>query len=301
LAQLFCRDKRRETLRDKIEGTESVGLSPEQNAMPPEALLEWYIEMGADEAISDAETNWFAASEAAAAPVLRAENAQTSGQPAAQATAQGSQVAPRASSAELATDKAASALAGAAQSLEELRAALGNLEGFPLKVTATNLVFGEGVETPDVMFIGEAPGADEDRQGRPFVGASGRLLDRMMRSIGLDRAENAYITNILPWRPPGNREPTAAEIAICLPFIRRHIALVRPRIIVPVGGTAAKTLLDQRQGIMRLRGRRFEFSDPGLEQPLPAVPLFHPAFLLRSAGQKALAWRDLLTIKQIIQ
>lgn len=284
-----------------------MGFSPEQNAMPPEALLEWYVEMGADEAISDAETNWFAASEAALAPVSRAENAPASAPPAAQAPAPVSvapaQARPRAlaSGAEPATDKAASALAGAAQSLEELRAALVSLEGFPLKVTATNLVFGEGVETPDVMFIGEAPGADEDRQGRPFVGASGRLLDRMMASIGLDRAENAYITNILPWRPPGNREPTAAEIAICLPFIRRHIALVRPRIVVPVGGTAAKALLDQRQGIMRLRGRRFEFSDPGLEQPLPAVPLFHPAFLLRSAGQKALAWRDLLTISQIIQ
>ncbi|WP_319025074.1 uracil-DNA glycosylase [Nisaea nitritireducens] len=285
-----------------------MGLSPEQNVMPHEALLEWYVEMGADEAISAAETNWFAASEAAApAPVSRAESAPVSAPPAAHARAQVSgapaQAGPRAqtSGAEPATDKAASALAAAAQSLDELRAALESLEGFPLKVTATNLVFGEGVETPDVMFIGEAPGADEDRQGRPFVGASGRLLDRMMASIGLDRAENAYITNILPWRPPGNREPTAAEIAICLPFIRRHIALVRPRIIVPVGGTAAKTLLDQRQGIMRLRGRRFEFSDPGLEQPLPAVPLFHPAFLLRSAGQKALAWRDLLTIRQIIQ
>ncbi len=267
--------------------------------MPPEALLEWYVEMGADEAISDAETNWFAASEAALAPASRAENAPASAPPADQAPS-AAQV-QRPVSAEPATDKAASALAGAAQSLEELRAALESLEGFPLKVTATNLVFGEGVETPDVMFIGEAPGAEEDRQGRPFVGASGRLLDRMMASIGLDRAENAYITNILPWRPPGNREPTAAEIAICLPFIRRHIALVRPRIIVPVGGTAAKALLDQRQGIMRLRGRRFEFADPGLEQALPAVPLFHPAFLLRSTGQKALAWRDLLTIKQIIQ
>ena len=285
-----------------------MGLSPEQNAMPLEALLEWYVEMGADEAISDAETNWFAASETAAparapAPMSRAENAPPAAQASAQVSDAPAQARPRtlASGAEPATDKAASALAAAAQSLEELRAALESLEGFPLKVTATNLVFGEGVETPDVMFIGEAPGADEDRQGRPFVGASGRLLDRMMGSIGLDRAENAYITNILPWRPPGNREPTAAEIAICLPFIRRHIALVRPRVVVPVGGTAAKTLLDQRQGIMRLRGRRFEFSDPDLEKPVPAVPLFHPAFLLRSAGQKALAWRDLLLIKQIIQ
>ena len=234
--------------------------------MPPEVLLEWYVELGADEAIGDVETNWFAVSPAAAVPAPPTVNTGAPAPAALQAPAAPSgapvsgalgQARPR-SGAEPATDIAASALAAGAQSLGELRAALEGLEGFPLKVTATNLVFGEGVETPDVMFIGEAPGADEDRQGRPFVGASGRLLDRMMRSIGLDRAENAYITNILPWRPPGNREPTAAEIAICLPFIRRHIALVRPRIVVPVGGTAAKTLLDQRQGIMHTRGRRFE-------------------------------------------
>ncbi|MEQ8334907.1 uracil-DNA glycosylase [Nisaea sp.] len=274
--------------------------------MPPEALLEWYVELGADEAIGEGATDWFAtAAAAAAAPVAPAAPADAGGTAAAPAVSAPvsapsivqARPQPAPSGAVPATDGAARA----ARSLTDLRAALEGLEGFALKVTATNLVFGEGVEAPDVMFIGEAPGADEDRQGRPFVGASGRLLDRMMQSIGLDRTENAYITNILPWRPPGNREPTAAEIAVCLPFIRRHIALVRPRVVVPVGGTAAKTLLDQRQGIMRLRGRRFEFTDPDLEQPLPAVPLFHPAFLLRSAGQKALAWRDLLTIKQIIQ
>lgn len=275
--------------------------------MPPEALLEWYVELGADEAISETETDWFSSSEVAAFQATQTENPDErvapESNPLPGASAIQSHVRPRTSpsGADQATDKTASVLAGAAQSLDDLRTALENLEGFALKVTATNLVFGEGVQAPDVMFIGEAPGADEDRQGRPFVGASGRLLDRMMQSIGLDRTKNAYITNILPWRPPGNREPTAAEIAICLPFIRRHIALVRPRVVVPVGGTAAKALLDQRQGIMRLRGRRFEFSDSDLDQPLPSVPLFHPAFLLRSAGQKALAWRDLLTIKQIIQ
>ena len=151
-----------------------MDLTPEQNAMPPEVLLEWYVELGADEAIGDVETNWFAVSPAAAVPAAPTVNTGAPAPAALQAPAAPSgapvsgapgQARPR-SGAEPATDIAASALAAAAQSLGELRAALEGLEGFPLKVTATNLVFGEGVETPDVMFIGEAPGADEDRQGR---------------------------------------------------------------------------------------------------------------------------------------
>ena len=276
-----------------------MSLSPEQNAMSPEMLLEWYGDMGADEAIIDTDTNWFAVSKVAAVPLAGAGN--TSEPVGTAASMQAATAAPQARSRLLASDRGLDEVAGTPQSLDALRLALENLEGFQLKVTATNLVFGEGVEQPDVMFIGDAPRADEDRQGRPFVGASGRLFDRMMRSIGLDRSANAYITNILPWRPPGNREPTAAEIAICLPFIRRHIVLVRPRIIVPVGEIAANRLLEQRQAITRLRGRRFEFSDPDLERPLPAVPIFHPSFLLRSTAHKALAWRDLLTIKQMFQ
>jgi len=278
-----------------------VSLSLNETELDPETLLQWYVELGADEAIGEEPVDWFSAaatpaqSPSGAAPSSVIKPKQSAEPPAETASRRAPVVA------EPPTDSAARALAEAAQNLEELRAALEALEGFPLKVTATNLVFGEGVMHPDVMFIGEAPGADEDRQGRPFVGASGRLLDRMMQSIGLDRTENAYITNILPWRPPGNREPTPAEIATCLPFIRRHIALVRPRVLVPVGGTSAKTLLDQRQGIMRLRGRQFEYAGPGLDTAIPAIPLFHPAFLLRSSGQKALAWRDLLAIKQIIQ
>ena len=301
MAQLFCGDKRRETLSGKIEGADQVSVSPEQIVIPPELLLEWYLDMGADEAIIDTEVNWFAASEASAVPIIQAGNA--SGLVGATAVTQAATVAPQTRQQVLASDPESDVDEAVAtlQSLEELRMALESLEGFQLKVTATNLVFGEGVESPDVMFIGDAPRADEDRQGRPFVGASGYLFDRMIRSIGLDRSKNAYITNILPWRPPGNREPTVTEIAICLPFIRRHIALVRPRVIVLVGEIAANIMLKQRQGIMRLRGRRFEFSDPGLEEPLPTVPMFHPAFLLRSTAYKALAWRDLLTIKKIFQ
>ena len=148
------------------------------------------------------------------------------------------------------------------------------------------------------MFVGEAPGADEDRQGLPFVGVSGKLLDRMLESIGLSRAENAYITNVVFWRPPGNRAPNDEEISACLPFVVRHIELVGPAVLVCVGGLSAKTLLAKPQGITRMRGQWFDYETPGLARPVPCMALFHPAYLLRSPQQKRLAWRDLLSIKQ---
>jgi DNA polymerase len=148
------------------------------------------------------------------------------------------------------------------------------------------------------MFVGEAPGADEDRQGLPFVGISGKLLDQMLAFVGLDRATNAYITNVVFWRPPGNRTPTDEEIASCLPFAARHIELVDPAVLVFVGGLAAKTLLATQLGITKIRGRWHNYETPGLPRPVPAMPLFHPAYLLRSPQQKRFAWRDLLAIKQ---
>ena len=159
------------------------------------------------------------------------------------------------------------------------------------------IVFGVGNPNADLMFVGEAPGADEDRQGKPFVGVSGQLLDRMLAWIGLDRT-TAYITNILFWRPPGNRPPTTAEIAACLPFVERHIELVAPEILVLVGGASAKALLNTQEGIIKLRGRWFEFQRPGLPRPIPAIATFHPAYLLRTPGQKREAWKDLLAIKR---
>lgn len=189
----------------------------------------------------------------------------------------------------------ARALAAGCDTLEALDAAVRGFEGCPLRVTATNTVLADGAPGARLMLIGEAPGADEDRQGLPFVGASGRLLDRMLASAGLDRSR-IYISNILPWRPPGNREPTPAEIAVCLPFIERRIALSRPEVLIFLGGTAAKTLLQRREGIMRLRGRWFDYQPGDGEPPVPAMPTFHPAFLLRSPNQKANAWRDLLTV-----
>ncbi|MBW8271504.1 uracil-DNA glycosylase, partial [Caldovatus aquaticus] len=187
--------------------------------------------------------------------------------------------------------------AAAARSLEELRRAIADFD-CPLRETATNLVFADGVPESGVMLIGEAPGAEEDRLGKPFVGQSGRLLDRMLASIGLDRARNVYITNILPWRPPGNRTPTDAEIALFLPFVLRHIALVRPRCLVLLGGVAAKALLRSREGITRLRGRWHEVTVPGLDRPVPALATLHPAYLLRNPAAKREAWADLLLLRR---
>ena len=158
-----------------------------------------------------------------------------------------------------------------------------------------NIVFGDGDEKSDVMLIGEAPGADEDREGIPFVGLSGKLLNKMLSSIGLSRSE-VYITNIIPWRPPGNRQPTIQETAACLPFIRRHIELINPKVLILVGGTASKTLLVRKEGIMRLRGPWFDYQKSD-KTVIPALPIFHPAFLLRSPAQKINAWKDLLAIR----
>ena len=188
-------------------------------------------------------------------------------------------------------------LAAAAHSLEELAEALAAFDGCALKKTATNLVFADGNPKARIMFVGEAPGADEDRMGKPFVGVSGQLLDRMLAWIGLDRTR-FYITNIIFWRPPGNRNPTSNEVAACLPFVLRHIELVAPSILVTVGGPATEALLQRRDGISRLHGRWLEFQSPGMAAPIPALPIFHPAFLLRSPGQKRAAWRDLLSLKQ---
>jgi DNA polymerase len=190
--------------------------------------------------------------------------------------------------------------ASSATSLEELRHELSTFEGCPLRYTATNLVFSDGNPKSDVMVIGEAPGADEDRQGRPFVGLSGQLLDRMFKFIGLDRTK-LYITNMVPWRPPGNRQPSTSELALCLPFLERHIELVQPKFLLLVGGTAAKALLKRTDGIMKFRGQWLEYTLPGLAAPIPTLAMYHPAYLLRSPGQKREAWKDLLALQAALE
>src|SRR5262249_24169539 len=163
------------------------------------------------------------------------------------------------------------------------------------KRTATNTVFADGDLAAPVMIIGEAPGADEDRIGRPFVGRAGQLLDRMLAAIGLDR-QSVLITHVIYWRPPGNLRPTHAEIASWLPFVRRHVARASPKVLVLCGGTAAGALLPQGQGITRLRGRWSDLAIPGLAEPVPTLPMFHPSFLLRAPERKREAWRDLLAL-----
>lgn len=191
-------------------------------------------------------------------------------------------------------------LAQQCQTLDELHRALQDFNDCPLKFTATNLVFSDGNPNAKIMVIGEAPGADEDIQGKPFVGLSGQLLDRMFATIGLSRQSNLYIANISPWRPPANRQPTPQEIAQCLPFVQRHIELINPQILILVGGVSAKAILNTNEGIMRLRGRWHNHISPGLAMPIKCMATFHPAFLLRSPGQKAQVWQDLLLIQQEI-
>ena len=200
----------------------------------------------------------------------------------------------------LALDAAVTAAREAARSagsLEELRAILDRFEGCALKQTATQLVFADGNPKGRVMLVGEAPGYEEDKQGLPFVGRSGKLLDLMLAAIGLDRSK-VYIANIVPWRPPGNRTPTPQEAAICLPFLLRQIALSDPDVLVCLGGPSAQTLLGQKEGILKLRGRWFPFNSGARE--IRAMPTFHPAFLLRSPLQKRFAWRDFLAIKKAL-
>jgi DNA polymerase len=192
---------------------------------------------------------------------------------------------------------AARAAAQSAKSLDELRALLEAFEGCMLRATATQLVFADGNPAARVMFVGEAPGRDEDIAGLPFVGRSGKLLDRMIEAIGLDRTQ-VYIANIVPWRPPGNRTPTPHESAICLPFIRRQIELADPDILVCLGQPSTQTLLETKEGITRTRGRWFKF-DTGSRE-IRALATYHPAFLLRSPLQKRLAWRDFLAIKKAL-
>lgn len=188
------------------------------------------------------------------------------------------------------------ALAASADSLDNLRIAMENFDGCALKKTAKNTVFSDGVAGAKIMLIGEAPGQDEDRQGKPFVGRSGQLLDAMLAAIGIGREENLYISNVVPWRPPGNRTPSADEIALCKPFIARHIALAKPDILLLVGNISNKTLLDTQTGITKLRGQWQAYEADGLS--IPALPLLHPAYVLRRPETKADIWADLCLLQK---
>jgi DNA polymerase len=196
--------------------------------------------------------------------------------------------------------KSARQAAQSAQNLAELKSSLQAFDAIGLRRTATNLVFADGNPQSGIMLIGEAPGAEEDREGLPFVGASGQLLDRMMAAIGLDRTR-FYISNVCFWRPPGNRKPTDLELAAQKPFVERHIALVCPKVLVLVGASAARELLETSEGITRLRGRWLEYRSPGASAAIPALPILHPAYLLRQPSMKRETWRDLLSLRERLE
>ena len=258
------------------------------------ALLDWYRHIGVEAIVDAAPHDRFA--EFAQAAEARKNT------PAQRPPEQAVQPARPAPPGVLAADAAGVALsaqeaAAAAQTLEDLRHALAAFDGCPLKSTATNLVFAEGNPAAPLMILGEAPGADEDTTGKPFVGRAGQLLDRMLAAIGLDRS-GVYISNVLPWRPPGNRTPTPLEVAACLPFTLRHIELVGPRWLVTVGAAATQTLTGTTDGIMRLRGKWQEI-DIGVHR-IRLLPMLHPAYLLRTPAQKKLAWVDLRRLRRVM-
>lgn len=247
--------------------------------------LAWQIELGADEAIGEAPVDRFAAT-ATPPPTSLAPPAASAAAP-APITADGDGRDP-------------AALARSADNLDALAEAMRGWQGSALRLGARNFVFSDGNPAARLMLIGEAPGAEEDRQGKPFVGASGQLLDLMLGAIGLGRhdpdpAKAVYISNILPWRPPGNRTPSDDEVAAFLPFLERHITLAGPELIVTLGGVAAKHL-GVGQGIMRLRGRWTRHRATGV----PLMPTLHPAYLLRSPADKRLAWRDLMAVRAVL-
>ena len=194
----------------------------------------------------------------------------------------------------------ARALADGVTTLPELEAAVRMFNGCALKRTATNTVFAQGVPESRIMFVGEAPGAEEDRHGVPFCGPSGQLLDKMLSFIGLKRELNFYITNTLFWRPPGNRQPTPDELQICRPLVEKHIALVNPKVLVLVGGTATQAILNETRGITRLRGQVFSYKNDYMDAAVPVHVIYHPSYLLRQPLAKKQCWADLLALKQVI-
>ena len=254
-------------------------------------LLAFYLEAGVDCALAEAPVN------RPAGPDLLPAASETAPPRPVRAAAPPPAARAEAAQAPEAAILSAREAARTAPTLEALRALLENFDGCALRSTATRLVFSDGNPQARIMFVGEAPGREEDLEGLPFVGRSGKLLDRMSAAIGLDRT-SAYIANVIPWRPPGNRTPTPQETQICLPFIQRQIELVNPDVLVTLGNPSTQTLLSTREGIMKTRGRWVEY-DTGT-RVIGALATFHPAYLLRSPSYKRLAWQDLRAIAKAL-
>lgn len=263
-----------------------------QSPLDPWNALAWQAEMGVDECIDALPSMPWAVEIAGAPSAPKPSQVLPTTPNLSQPIPTGA-----ASPSVLAAIAEARTLADGADTLETLYDAIRSFNGCALKKTATNTVIAQGVPESGLMFIGEAPGADEDRQGVPFCGASGQLLDKMLGFIGLNRAENFYITNTLFWRPPGNRKPTVEELDICRPLVEKHIALVKPKRLVLVGGTATQALLDDTRGITRLRGQMFSYNNAYLDAEIPVHVIYHPSYLLRQPAAKKQTWADLLALK----
>ncbi len=263
----------------------------------PEHILRWHVEAGADEAIGEHPIDRFALPVRPPAEPARAA-AQGGGRPtAARAMAPSAAPSPVGRAASVAIASRSAQLAQACNSIEALKKAVESYDGCALKQTCQRTVFSDGNPKARIMLVGEAPGRDEDEQGLPFVGASGKLLDRMLASIGLDR-DHVYITNVIYWRPPGNRKPEPSEVDLCLPFMERQVELIDPAVMMFLGGAAAGALLAKSEGITRLRGKWYDYAAPGLPRPIPCLPTYHPAYLLRTPIHKREAWRDLVALRK---
>jgi DNA polymerase len=260
------------------------------------AMIEWLVDMGADEIVGDIPINRLAAAKAAPEAEARKPGPLPSIQPKALA---GEFRGAPSSQAQASSD--AAQMAAECMTLADIEQALMRFDACPLKKTATNLCFADGNPEAEVMLVGEAPGRDEDIQGKPFVGRSGQLLDRMLQAIGLSRhgetpQNSVFISNVIFWRPPGNRTPTDQETLMCLPFLRRAIEIKQPRLLVCLGAIPTQRLIGRSEGILKLRGRWFDFASG--QGSIPLLATLHPAYLLRQPAQKRLAWRDLLSLKR---
>lgn len=264
-------------------------IDPSEHELDPINLLKWYVSCGVDETTAVSPTNWFdlPKDNHTEQDVKKTLLPVTSPVPQTLLSSHKQNI------------EAAVGVATKAANLEELREAIISFEGCSLKNTASNTVFSDGNVDSDILLISEAPGAEEDQLGKPFVSSAGQLLDKMFGAINMTREQNFYIINLLPWRPPGNRKPTVAECEVCLPFVKRHIELFKPKLIILIGGTSANSIMNVKTGITKLRGKwsKFKLDD----QMIPMITIFHPSYLLRQPQFKKLAWQDLLSIKEHLE
>lgn len=266
----------------------------------PVEVLTWYLESGVDAVLQDTPRQWLSQPDAAGAALVAPASSQpVFMNPHPTPLPEGRKTTRPAPLAAAASVTLARELAERCNNIEELKEAVHRFEGCSLKKLATNTVFADGNPEAEIMLIGEAPGLNEDQQGIPFCGASGILLDKMFAAIGLDR-NSVYITNTIFWRPPGNRQPNDEELAICRPFVEKHVALMNPSLLILAGGTATSAMLGTQMALSRLRGRFYQYTNNYMDRAVPVAVMYHPSYLLRQPGQKRLAWQDMLAIREFL-